>query len=202
MNNNQKCNCFWVSSYDLFAFAHKAVFPAPTATSVYRVRKTWSSLWEVICHKRVQQSFLNQSLNPPNQKFLDPPLNRLTVSSGLNAANKRRTQPEECDVYSRITKNLCTTVNLHHPDNYNSILKIYETLGRFSFIPYVTLVPTVASKGHIFPTFFSLLATCYLLLATCELRVSICYIQVRNSIVLSKGAYGYSWINYRRNESW
>ena len=32
---------------------------------------------EVICLKRVQQSFLNQSLDPPpppNQKFLDPPL--------------------------------------------------------------------------------------------------------------------------------
>ena len=24
----QKCNCFWVPSYDLFAFARKAVFPA------------------------------------------------------------------------------------------------------------------------------------------------------------------------------
>ena len=35
---------------------------------------------EVICHKKVQQSFLNQGLDlphpphPPNQKFLDPPL--------------------------------------------------------------------------------------------------------------------------------
>ena len=32
---------------------------------------------EVICHKNVPQSFLNQSLDPPapsNQKFLDPPL--------------------------------------------------------------------------------------------------------------------------------
>ena len=29
---------------------------------------------EVICLKKVQQSFLNQSLDPPNQKFLDPPL--------------------------------------------------------------------------------------------------------------------------------
>ena len=28
---------------------------------------------EVICHKKVQ-SFLNQSLDPPNKKFLDPPL--------------------------------------------------------------------------------------------------------------------------------
>ena len=29
---------------------------------------------EVICLKKVQQSFLNQSLDPPNKKFLDPPL--------------------------------------------------------------------------------------------------------------------------------
>ena len=31
---------------------------------VLRLRTTWSSLWEVICHKKVQQSFLNQSLDP------------------------------------------------------------------------------------------------------------------------------------------
>ena len=69
----KKCDCFWVPSYDLFASARKAVFPAPTATgSVHRLRNTWSSLWEVICHTKVQQSFLNQSLDPSNQKFLDP----------------------------------------------------------------------------------------------------------------------------------
>ena len=71
----QICNCFWVPSYDLFASARKAVFPAPTTTGVHRLRNTWSSLWEVICHKKVQQSFLNQSLDSSNQKFLDPPPN-------------------------------------------------------------------------------------------------------------------------------
>ena len=40
----KKCNCFWVPSYDLFASARKAVFPAPTATVVHRLRNTWSSL--------------------------------------------------------------------------------------------------------------------------------------------------------------
>ena len=40
----KKCNCFWVPSYDLFASARKAVFPAPTATGVFRLRNTWSSL--------------------------------------------------------------------------------------------------------------------------------------------------------------
>ena len=32
----QKCNCFCVPSYDLFASARKALFPAPTATGVRR----------------------------------------------------------------------------------------------------------------------------------------------------------------------
>ena len=40
----QKCNCLWVPSYDLFASARKAIFPAPTATGVHRLRNTWSSL--------------------------------------------------------------------------------------------------------------------------------------------------------------
>ena len=39
----------------------------------------WEGAWgEVICHKKVKQSFLNQSLDPPhpspNKKILDPPL--------------------------------------------------------------------------------------------------------------------------------
>ena len=40
----QKCNCFLVPSYDLFASASKAVFPAPLATGIHRLRNTWSSL--------------------------------------------------------------------------------------------------------------------------------------------------------------
>ena len=40
----QKCDCFCVPSHDLFASARKAVFPAPTATGVHRLRNTWSSL--------------------------------------------------------------------------------------------------------------------------------------------------------------
>ena len=39
-----KCNCFWVPSYDLFTSARKAMSPAPTATSVHRLRNTWLSL--------------------------------------------------------------------------------------------------------------------------------------------------------------
>ena len=35
---------FWVPSYDLFASARKAVFPAPTETGVHRLRNKWSSL--------------------------------------------------------------------------------------------------------------------------------------------------------------
>jgi len=42
---------FWVPSYDLFPSARKAVFPAPTATGVHRLRNMWSSLllsWSTI----------------------------------------------------------------------------------------------------------------------------------------------------------
>ena len=59
----KKCNCFWVPFYYLFGSACKAVFPAPTGTGIHRLDKnTWPSLWEVICHKKVQHSFLNQSV--------------------------------------------------------------------------------------------------------------------------------------------
>ena len=64
--DTQNCNCFSVPSHDLFASARKAVFPSPTATGPHRLRNTWSVLREVICHKKVQQSLLNQSLvHPP-----------------------------------------------------------------------------------------------------------------------------------------
>ena len=36
----QKCNCFWVSSYDLFTSARKAVFAVPTATGVLKLKGT------------------------------------------------------------------------------------------------------------------------------------------------------------------
>ena len=79
----KKCNCFLVPSYDLFASAHKAVFPALTTTGVHRLRKTWSSLLSQLITKKVQQAFLNQSLTPPgrNQKFLDPLLPPLVKMS-------------------------------------------------------------------------------------------------------------------------
>ena len=64
----KKCNCFWVPFYYLFGSACKAVFPAPTGTGIHRLDKnTWPSLWEVICHIKVQQSFLNQSLSPQSK---------------------------------------------------------------------------------------------------------------------------------------
>ena len=65
-------NCFRVPSYDMFASASKAVFPAPTATRAHRLRNTWSSLLLSWSQKNVKQSFLDQSLKP--QGFLDPPL--------------------------------------------------------------------------------------------------------------------------------
>ena len=54
----QKCLCFWVPSNDLFA-------SAPPATGVHSLRNTWPSVCEVICHKKFQRSFVNQSLDLP-----------------------------------------------------------------------------------------------------------------------------------------
>ena len=45
----QKCNCFWVSSYDLFTSARKAVFAVPTATGVLKLKGT--VLWYKIPSK-------------------------------------------------------------------------------------------------------------------------------------------------------
>ena len=69
----QKYDCFGIPSYVGSMICSRSV-PAPTAIGVHRLRNMWSSLWEEICHTKVQQSFLNQSLDPSNQKFLDPPL--------------------------------------------------------------------------------------------------------------------------------
>ena len=60
----KKCHCFWVPSNDMFASARKAVFPAPITTAVHRLAVVAVSVRR-ICHKKVQRSFLNQSLDPP-----------------------------------------------------------------------------------------------------------------------------------------
>ena len=61
----QKYNCFWVPSYDLFASTRKAVFPAPTATGVHRLRNTWSSLWEVIFLQKSSTVLSEPKFPPP-----------------------------------------------------------------------------------------------------------------------------------------
>ena len=63
----------------MFASARKAVFTAQTATGVHRLRNSWSSLWEVICPKKVQQSFLHQSLHPPIKRSWIRPCKNPTV---------------------------------------------------------------------------------------------------------------------------
>ncbi|CAH3026742.1 unnamed protein product, partial [Porites evermanni] len=70
----KKCHCFWVPSNHMFASARKAVFPAPITTAVHRLAVVAVSVRR-ICHKKVQRSFLNQSLDPPPppQKYPCPP---------------------------------------------------------------------------------------------------------------------------------
>ena len=73
--DNQKCNCFWVPSYDLFASARNAVHGRGPRNYNVQPRLVggdvgWSNL-----PQKVQQPFPNQSLDPPppphspNQKF-------------------------------------------------------------------------------------------------------------------------------------
>ena len=61
----KKCNCFWVPSYDLFASARKAVFPAPTATGVHRLRNTWSSLLSQLVNNYGDNSADNHTFFQP-----------------------------------------------------------------------------------------------------------------------------------------
>ena len=82
--------------------SRKAVFSAPTATGVQRLRNTSSSLWEVICHKKVQQSFLNQSLDPPiKSSWIRPccahlmPENQYLVTSSLLRRGSRWVSPSK-----------------------------------------------------------------------------------------------------------
>ena len=57
----QKCNGFWVPSYDLLASARKAVFPAPTATGVHGLRNTWSSLLSQVVDNSADNHVLSTS---------------------------------------------------------------------------------------------------------------------------------------------
>ena len=73
----QKCNCFWVPSYDLFAFARKAVFSAGNGDRRSQIEKHVAvSVRNNLPLK--SSTVLSEpkfgSPPPPNQKFLDPPL--------------------------------------------------------------------------------------------------------------------------------
>ena len=50
----------------------RRVLSAPTATGDHRLRNTWSSPWEVNCHKKKINSPFWTKVWTPNQKFLDP----------------------------------------------------------------------------------------------------------------------------------
>ena len=58
-------NCFWVPSYDLFTSPRTAVHGKGPRNYNVQPRLVGGGVGgEVICHKKVQQSFLNQSLDP------------------------------------------------------------------------------------------------------------------------------------------
>ena len=57
----QKCNWFWVPSCDMFAY-RKAVFPAPMATGVHRLRNKWLSLLSLLVNNYCDNSADNMQL--------------------------------------------------------------------------------------------------------------------------------------------
>ena len=71
-----------VSKFELNPFFHSVIQVHGNGPRNYNMHATATGGrgggGEVICLKKVQQSFLNQSLDPPNKKFLDPPLAIIT----------------------------------------------------------------------------------------------------------------------------
>ena len=72
----QECDFLWVPSYDLFASACKAVFPAPTATGFHRLRTSsclcpLSDQWEGVWGKSNLPQKSSTVLSEP--KFGPPP---------------------------------------------------------------------------------------------------------------------------------
>ena len=59
----KKCNCFGVSSYDLFASARKAVFHAPTVTGVHRLRLEICTIFVTKRKRSMFQGYIHYQQN-------------------------------------------------------------------------------------------------------------------------------------------
>ena len=87
----QKCDCLWVPSYDLFASARKAVFPAPMATGFHRVVSAFSVTsgrgcgGKVICHRTSQKIPRKDLQKEMNEEF---ELITATISLAARAMNE------------------------------------------------------------------------------------------------------------------
>ena len=66
----QKCNPPMICS----PLLTKQYLYCANSARVHRLRNTWSSLWEVICHNKSSTVLSEPKFGPSNQKFLDPPL--------------------------------------------------------------------------------------------------------------------------------
>ena len=55
----------------LIFFKWQAVLSAPTAIGDHRLRNTWSSLWELNCHKKSSTVLFEPKFGPPIEIFLD-----------------------------------------------------------------------------------------------------------------------------------
>ena len=64
----QKCNTLW-----FVRLCSQSSISCANSARVHRLRNTWSSLWEVICHNKSSTVLSEPKFGPSNQKFLDPP---------------------------------------------------------------------------------------------------------------------------------
>ena len=68
----QKCNCFWVPSYDLFALLAKQYLPLKRRLAFTHWETRGRLSKKKFSTKKIQQSFLNRSLDLPPTPFTPP----------------------------------------------------------------------------------------------------------------------------------
>ena len=72
----QKCNCFWVPSYDLFASAQKAVFPRANGDHPSQIERRVFVSGSINLPQKNLTVLAEPKFGLTNQKFMDPPLSQ------------------------------------------------------------------------------------------------------------------------------
>ena len=120
----KKCNCFWVPSYDLFASAHKSSIPAPTVTSVDRLRNTWlSTLFQLVDNYSDNSTKSSFKFTPIDVRK-NPPLISHDFGHFCFGQRTRRSQPASIVIDANLFLNLfnhffhSSSRPSYHNDNY------------------------------------------------------------------------------------